>query len=164
MLALIYTLEGAIAGLRLPAPGPPSRADDLWRHTCFEAFLTGRGLTGYYEFNFAPSTEWALYHFAAHREGMSVVEQAERPAIATRAGVDRFELKATIHLNRLSPVLTGGSLRLALTAVVEEADGRHSYWSLRHPPGRPDFHHPDGFALALDGAEPALNLARSPSF
>ena len=119
MLALVYTLEGAIAGLRLPAPGPPSRADELWRHTCFEAFLTGRGLTGYYEFNFAPSTEWALYHFAAYREGMS---------------------------------------------VVEEADGRHSYWSLRHPPGRPDFHHPDGFALALDGAEPALNLARSPSF
>jgi hypothetical protein len=41
-------------------------------------------------------------------------------------------------------------LRLALTAVVEDARGRLSYWALRHPPGRPDFHHRDGFALVLE--------------
>ena len=32
---------------------------------------------------------------------------------------------------------------------IEEASGRISYWALKHPPGRPDFHHPDGFALEL---------------
>jgi hypothetical protein len=33
---------------------------------------------------------------------------------------------------------------------MEERDGRLSYWSLEHAPGRPDFHHPRGFALELE--------------
>ena len=34
-------------------------------------------------------------------------------------------------------------------AVIEENDGRLSYWALRHAPGKPDFHHPEAFALEL---------------
>jgi len=45
--------------------------------------------------------------------------------------------------------LRPGAMRLALSAVIEEERGRLSYWALRHPPGKPDFHHPDAFALAL---------------
>jgi hypothetical protein len=41
-------------------------------------------------------------------------------------------------------------LRIGLTAVVEDASGALSYWSLRHPAGRPDFHHADAFALRLE--------------
>jgi hypothetical protein len=33
--------------------------------------------------------------------------------------------------------------------VIEAADGSLSYWALRHPPGKPDFHHRDAFALEL---------------
>lgn len=40
-------------------------------------------------------------------------------------------------------------LHIALSAVIEEVDGTKSYWALRHPPGPPDFHHPDCFALTL---------------
>jgi hypothetical protein len=36
---------------------------------------------------------------------------------------------------------------LGLTAVVEEENGRLSYWALKHPPGKPDFHSPEGFVL-----------------
>ena len=38
---------------------------------------------------------------------------------------------------------------LAVSAVIEETDGTKSFWALRHPPGPPDFHHPDCFALTL---------------
>ena len=39
-LLLRYRLRGALAQLRLPPPGPaPTRRDELWRSTCFEAFL-----------------------------------------------------------------------------------------------------------------------------
>jgi hypothetical protein len=38
---------------------------------------------------------------------------------------------------------------VGLSAVIEAADGALSYWALRHPAGRPDFHHPDCFALDL---------------
>jgi hypothetical protein len=46
--------------------------------------------------------------------------------------------------------------------VVEDQSGKLSYWAVRHPPGKPDFHHPDCFALDLEPAnlaavnEPAL--------
>ena len=34
--------------------------------------------------------------------------------------------------------------------VIEEVSGRKSYWALKHAPGRPDFHHPDAFALEVE--------------
>ena len=55
-------------------------------------------------------------------------------------------------------VLRGGQLevslpqnaaRIGLSAVIEEQDGTISYWALRHAAGKPDFHHPDGFAMEL---------------
>ena len=39
--------------------------------------------------------------------------------------------------------------RIGLSAVIEEEDGTISYWALRHAPGKPDFHHPDAFAMEL---------------
>ena len=44
-------------------------------------------------------------------------------------------------------------LRLGLCAVIEEESGVLSYWALKHRPGRPDFHHPDGFVLEIEAPE-----------
>jgi hypothetical protein len=41
-------------------------------------------------------------------------------------------------------------LRLGLSAVIEDDNGSLSYWALKHPSGKPDFHHPDAFALEID--------------
>ena len=38
--------------------------------------------------------------------------------------------------------------RVGMSAILEEEDGTISYWALAHPPGRPDFHHPDCLSLA----------------
>jgi len=44
---------------------------------------------------------------------------------------------------------TVGDFHIGLAAVIEELDGTKSYWALAHPPGAPDFHHADCFALTL---------------
>ena len=49
---------------------------------------------------------------------------------------------------------SGVKCRVAISAVIEEADGTKSYWALAHPPGKPDFHHADGFALQLPPPTP----------
>lgn len=149
-LALRYVIDGDLTGVRLPDPRPSRRADELWRHTCCEAFLAGRGRAGYHEFNFAPSTEWAVYRFAAYRTGRTAVEPITRPTITLCAGADRLELEAVVELAELAAELGDAELRLALSAVIEEHSGQRSYWALRHPPGPPDFHHPDGFVLQPD--------------
>ncbi len=44
------------------------------------------------------------------------------------------------------------NVQAGISAVIEETDGTKSYWALAHPPGKPDFHHADCFALELEPA------------
>ena len=146
-LALRYLVAGG-SGLVVPPPAPPERTDGLWRHTCFEAFLRAPGEAAYCEFNLSPSGQWAAYRFTGYREGMAPLEPLPTPAVAWRAAADGFELSCVLDLAEV-PDLAGAPWRLALSAVIEAAAGRSSYWALAHPPGRADFHHLDGFALDL---------------
>src|SRR5215469_6591442 len=68
-LRISYRLEGDLGRIRLPAPRAPRIASDLWRHTCFEAFIAVEGQPAYHEFNFSPSGEWAVFAFSGYREG-----------------------------------------------------------------------------------------------
>jgi hypothetical protein len=150
-LGLTYALEGDLEAIRVPAPVAPSIVQGLWEHTCFELFVSVDEQPGYHELNFAPSGAWAAFGFRGYRDGAPLTDAALAPHIAARReGGDRLLLDARVPLAALAPDYTGARLRLALTAVVEDAGGRRSYWALRHPPGRPDFHHRDGFALVLE--------------
>ena len=146
IISLAFALKGDLSGLRIPDARPSRRAGGLWRHTCFEAFVMAGEGPGYREFNFSPSGEWAVYTFRGYRAGGELkVEQA--PGIEVRRSGDLLELDVEIRPDVLPP---GHSLRLGLSAVVEDVDGMLSYWALRHPPGRPDFHHTDAFAMQLE--------------
>lgn len=146
-LTLHYVLKGSTNLIRVPAAVPAAtRADGLWRHTCFEAFVAIAGTAGYYELNFSPSRQWAIYRFSAYREGMAPVEVASAPHLAVRQLDDRLELTASVALPQLD---VASPLQLALSAVVEDGGGTLSYWALRHAPAKPDFHHPDSFVIEL---------------
>lgn len=166
------------AALSLPAPVAPGRADGLWRSTCFELFLLDPVTGGYREFNFSPSGEWAAYEFDSYREGMRALA-IKTPRItstnpvqfrlamharlrdlgvdedfirimleddAPKAEPEQFALSAILD----DPTPNDGRTWIAgISAVIEEASGRKSYWALAHPPGPPDFHHPDCFTLEL---------------
>ena len=143
-LSVTYRLTGPIDQLKLAPPASPARCDELWRHTCFELFARESG-PAYMEFNFAPSTEWAAYAFDDYRAGMRPLEIAP-PALHVTRSETALTLEATIQL-------PSRPRTLALTAVIEERDGRISYWSLAHPDGAPDFHHPRCFVLDLPSAD-----------
>jgi hypothetical protein len=145
VLTLAFTLEGDVSGLRIPESRSSRRASGLWRHTCFEVFVMVEEGPGYREFNFSPSGGWAVYAFRDYRDGSeSGVELT--PGIVVRQTANRLELDAEIHPDFLPP---GRLLRLGLSAVVEDTDGGLSYWALKHPPGKPDFHHADAFAYQV---------------
>lgn len=152
VLALTYRLEGDIGHLRIPLPHPPRRSDGLWRHTCFEAFIAVNEKPEYCEFNFSPSGEWAAYYFHRYRDGAPFPNEDLAPNIIARSADDRLDLDAIVHSHRLPMELQNRCLRLGLSAVIEEESGILSYWALKHPPGRPDFHHPDTFALKVEPA------------
>jgi len=155
-LALRYRLHADLARLRIPAPQAPERRDGLWAHTCFELFVAAPD-AAYREYNFSPSGLWAAYAFRGYRERDDDAWPPAPPPIRVRAGAGLLELDARVALPAELP--PGARLQLGLTAVVEDADGALSYWALRHPAARPDFHLREGFALTLgpaDGTAPAI--------
>ncbi len=145
-LAITYSVEGDLSRVRLPSPGPARRTDGLWRHTCFELFVATDPGPAYLELNFSPSGEWAGYSFSAYRAHMAVADGTRTPAIAVAADEDRLTVDAAVRLERLRG---DAPARVALAAVIEASSGSLSHWALEHPPGKPDFHHPRGFALQI---------------
>jgi hypothetical protein len=147
-LAATYTIEGAIEQLLIP--GTASEATELWRHTCFELFVGATNDAEYYEFNFSPAGEWAIYGFRSYRDGGLIHVDGLKPNITVQRGADSLALSATVPLDRLAGVSSGVSLTFGLSAVIEDRRGVLSYWALKHPPGEPNFHCPDNFAVEID--------------
>jgi len=148
-LQLRYVVAGNCAALRIPhtteRPGP---ADGLWRHTCLEAFVAVEGEAAYREFNFSPSGQWAIYSFASERVRTPLeVDTALKPSTQIPSSSEQLTLTAHLPWTALPP--RDSALSIALSAVIEEANGQLSYWALQHPCEQPDFHHPAGRALRL---------------
>lgn len=145
-LLLSYAVHGNITELRLPPMTTTSRSDELWQHTCFEAFIGTAPGAAYYELNFAPSTQWAAYWFAGYRSGMRIATEIDAPGIDVQAEADRYTLQASLSLDGWSVLPRDAVWRLGLAAITEDTRGGKSYWALAHPSGKPDFHHSDCFA------------------
>lgn len=165
VLQFEYRLEGDVARLRVPEKRAPRQVDELWKHTCFEAFIavaddpsalspatTPQSIGAYRELNFAPSTEWAAYSFTGYRAGMAPVVLPP-PDIRVEATSSSLELIARIDTRALfastDADLARAPLRIAIATVVEDDAGAITYWALQHAPARPDFHHPAGFILEV---------------
>ncbi|MGH8178096.1 MAG: DOMON-like domain-containing protein [Steroidobacter sp.] len=148
LLVFYYQIEGDIDRLQLPAQQRSAHTDGLWRRTCFEAFVRPRGVRNYFEFNFSPSSEWAVYRFEDYRRSMQSIECAHPPKIICRRREGELDADVDVHLGALD-IPPHGELQMALAAVLEDQQGAISYWALAHPEGKPDFHHEAGFTLTL---------------
>ena len=76
------------------------RADELWKTTCFEAFLRPMGEESYREWNFAPSSQWAAYRFTGYRQGMAPLEEFDAPGV---------EMKSTAALCDVQKLMNSGT-------------------------------------------------------
>jgi hypothetical protein len=140
-----FIAAGDIGRIAIPLRAEPGRFDDLWRTTCFEIFWQPRDGTFYREFNLSPSTRWACYDFDDVRAG--VRNAPADVTIAVTLSDDRLELTADIVSDLPLPA------KVALNAIIEDADGVNRFWALAFADGAPEFHSPVCRALALDAAQ-----------
>ena len=154
-LSLEYSIRGDTCSIAVPDPAEPARRDALWRTTCFEAFIRGEAGEAYVEVNLSPSNEWAAYAFAGYRDGMRPLEEVPDPEIFALHDEGLLQLTGHVDLARVPSLSLYDTWHIGLSAVIEAADGSKSYWALKHPPGKPDFHHRDCFALELPPPNPA---------
>ena len=146
-LRLRWRIEGAGA-LVIPPFSGRGRADELWRTTCFEAFLKPAGGEAYVELNLSPSERWNAYGFTSYRTGMSERPMPREPECTMRQGSTFAIFDAAIPVS----ALPAEQCALGLCAVIEEQGGTVSYWALAHADGPPDFHAPACFAATLEAA------------
>jgi len=142
-LQLRYRLQHPEHTVLIPSePSKGVRANQLWEHTCFEAFFAIPGQQQYWEVNMSPAGAWNLYRFSAYRHNLQEETAVSKLDVKASQREDWLELEATVELDSLIPAQA--HLELALTAVLELPQGC-SYWAARHPSTEPDFHWRDGF-------------------
>jgi hypothetical protein len=122
----------------------PSRHDELWKHTCFEIFFGPQKQESYYEFNLAPSGDWALYAFSSYRKDMQPSEVTIAPQLQPSSGPFAWTARL-IH-----PGLAVQPLVMSATAVLEYEGGSVEYWALKHAGSKPDFHLRESFVLLVE--------------
>jgi hypothetical protein len=142
-LVLSYLVDGDVDRLLLQAAAQVERGEELWKSTCFEAFVAS-GDGGYCEINLSPSRQWAVYRFDQYRAGMR--DFAPGHIDIQSVQVRSYLMECIVGLPQLSVI---PKWHVGLAAVVEALDGSKSYWALSHPAAKPDFHHPDSFTLEL---------------
>jgi len=147
-LRIRFRIEGDVERLRLPLPEIARRRDGLWQHTCFEAFLQPDASHAYYEFNFAPSGDWAAYRFGGRRSERSLPD-VPAPPIGFARHARHCEMTADLAVTALQELSGASPIRAGLATVVETTDGALSYWALAHPGDAPDFHDPASFGLRV---------------
>lgn len=147
-LRLEFVLGGELEQLAIPRRAPSVRVENLWEHTCFEAFIAPAAGTRYCELNFSPSTEWAAYAFDDYRQGMVPLDLAEPPSVRVAETKNELHVTAGIELGWLADA--PWPWRIGLTAVVEDRAGGRAYYALLHPRAKPDFHDAAAFTVLLD--------------
>ena len=145
-----FMVAGNIRQLDVPAAEHPSdrfRRNELWRSTCFEAFVRPANCSGYFETNLSPAGHWAVYAFDDYRQGMRDADASTRWLRSDERRADWYSISGAFLFDDLKG--DTGSWRVNLSAVIEAKDGTKSYWALTHASGPPDFHNPDCFIATL---------------
>ena len=137
-LILDFEISGDLELITWPnlQKGSP-RLENLWQHTCLETFFTTSELENgpYVEINCAPSGAWNAYDFSSYRQGMqnspNITARLEKYAMDATTARFQIEIESKVSI----PLFA-----FNLSAVIEFSDGSISYWAIRHPSEKPDFH------------------------
>jgi len=141
-----YHLNADLPRLLIPALTLSTPKDNLWEQSCFEAFIAVEGEKAYHEYNFSPSRQWAMYAFADYRERVTW-KISQSPTIKRQQKDKQLSINVTLPVACLPANPEKKTLQIGVSAVIETRDGDISYWALKHPSHRPDFHHRESFIL-----------------
>ncbi|WP_455211064.1 DOMON-like domain-containing protein [Kaarinaea lacus] len=143
-----FQLLGDTARIRWPKPSAEvTQGHELWKHTCFELFCSHPDSPKYWEYNFSPSRQWAIYAFDGYRQ--SAPSPATHPPVIEPPQLSDSAFTLQVRFN-LEPQLNDKSLIIGVSAVIETIDDQRHYYALKHCGKKPDFHLRESFVLKMD--------------
>jgi hypothetical protein len=110
-----------------------SRAHELWKDTCFEAFWSESGSSKYWELNFSTQGKWNLYFFENYRQPSPPKESRDFEFVKALMINNNLEIK-------LKPNIKINNLEFSLCAILKIKSGDTLYYSTAHLGQKPDFH------------------------
>jgi hypothetical protein len=79
---------------------------------------------------------------------MAPLSKGAAPVISPRDSPDALTLSVAVDLSWISRAIAA-DLVLGAAAVIETQTGVLSYWALKHPAGKPDFHQAESRVVPL---------------
>lgn len=147
-----FVLLGDTSAILWPATLPKAMpGHELWKHTCFELFIADPRCPAYWEYNFSPSRQWAIYAFRDYRQPAETPITAHPTIETPRLTEKTFSIELYFPLE--APLLKK-SLSIGACAVIEMHDGSFQYFALTHCAQRPDFHQRDSFLVNIPWPRP----------
>lgn len=141
---LEFRLKGPLNQLLIPPKAQASRfRDELWKHTCFEAFFQDADSERYWEFNFSPSRDWAIYRFESYRQRIELPHLDKIDLVIQQ---ERYPNDLVMKID-IKPMDLFSIGQVGLTAVLEHQSKKNSYWALTHAGTKPDFHARESFIV-----------------
>lgn len=145
-LRITYKVMGDVQKVRIAdARKIPGRKEGLWKTTCFELFVSPKGSSKYWEFNFSPSGDWNSYAFDGYRAGMRPESRISSAQIRREATTDGLFIYVDVDLSQIPEL--AGELESSIAAVIDT--GQISYWAVKHAGDKPDFHLRESFVGKL---------------
>ncbi len=152
VLHLDFVLKADLREILLPEKFEGAeRTDNLWEHTCFEAFISLESGPEYLEVNLAPSGQWNIYEFSSYRASRIEAEQVNCKPLILKAKTN-FNIQTEIDLSQVAWIKNSKKnmdLQIGLTGVIELKNHVKSYCALTHKSDKPDFHRKESFILRL---------------
>lgn len=143
-----FSLRGDTAAIRWPASlAATGQGTSLWKHTCFELFISPGDNPNYWEYNFSPSRQWAIYAFEDYRKPMPITVSQPPQIISPRLTHNTFSLQAGFTL---ASELVDKPISVGACAVIETIDGQYYYYALSHCSDKPDFHRRESFLIKMN--------------
>ena len=144
VLELSYGLRSKVNGslsalLLQPSAQIQQRRDQLWMHSCFEAFLSLPNQKKYWELNISPSGDWNVYSLENYRQGQMPESTVESPRVRVQRTPLACQCDVQLDLNPWWPDVFRAP-QLGLAVVLEQSDASLSYWAIRHHREVADFH------------------------
>lgn len=134
-----YIINGNITNLSLKEGRSAKRKSYLWLDTCFELFLKEENSPVYYEFNFAPNSDYNIFRFTEYRAPLAETNDF---SVDSRMEIESenkivFDFTISPHMDVAKKEFT-----FLVSVILNTNDNKVSLWAVDHADPKPDFHDP----------------------
>ena len=136
-LELSFLLQGVGDHYLFERESQAKRADELWRATCFEAFVKNLNSKEYWELNIAPNGSWNLYRFSDYREDMQEESRVLTPKVLFKQ--ERDKVRVSIKVDFMEK-LFDERVDFNLALILLDMEGKRHFFTLNPKEGVADFH------------------------